>query len=312
MLTVLHPWHGVDPGPGQPRIVNAVIEIPEGSRAKYEIDKASGLLKMDRVIHSSFHYPMNYGFIPQTLGDDKDPLDILVLSAISVQPLCIVEAKVIGVMQMVDSGDADDKIIAIANTDPSVNYINNVEEMPQHFFNELRHFFEEYKKLENKTVIVEEFQDKATALKSLQMHWLFMLKPTRNNIIQNPRAMTLQDILILVLIGLAAGTLGGMVGIGGGIIVVPALIFFMGFSQHQASGTSLAMMLPPVGILAVINYYKKGALDVRYAALLAVGFLLGGYLGSKLSLGMAQDTVKKIFAVVMIVMAVKMLFFDKK
>jgi len=121
-----------------------------------------------------------------------------------------------------------------------------------------------------------------------------------------------QQIVLVILIGLAAGTLGGMVGVGGGIIVVPALIFFMGFSQHQASGTSLAMMLPPVGILAVANYYKKGALDIRIAALLAVGFLAGGYLGSKLSLGMAQETVKKVFAVVMIIMAVKMLFFDKK
>jgi uncharacterized membrane protein YfcA len=121
-----------------------------------------------------------------------------------------------------------------------------------------------------------------------------------------------QQILLVILIGLAAGTLGGMVGVGGGIIVVPALIFFLGFSQHQASGTSLAMMLPPVGILAVVNYYKKGALDVRIAALLAVGFLAGGYLGSKLSLGMAQETVKKVFAIVMIAMALKMLFFDKK
>jgi inorganic pyrophosphatase len=164
MMTVLHPWHGVSPGDHAPRIVNAIIEIPKGERAKYEIDKASGLLKMDRVIHSSFHYPINYGFIPQTLGDDKDPLDILVLSGISVQALCIVEARVIGVMQMVDSGDADDKIIAVANTDPSVNYINNIEELPDHFFNELRHFFEEYKKLENKTVVVDQFQDKATAL----------------------------------------------------------------------------------------------------------------------------------------------------
>jgi inorganic pyrophosphatase len=116
------------------------------------------------VIHSSFHYPINYGFIPQTLGDDKDPLDILVLSGISVQALCIVEARVIGVMQMIDSGDADDKIIAVAHTDPSVNYINNIEELPDHFFNELRHFFEEYKKLEDKTVVVDQFQDKATAL----------------------------------------------------------------------------------------------------------------------------------------------------
>lgn len=164
MMTVLHPWHGVSPGDHSPRIVNAIIEIPKGERAKYEIDKASGLLRMDRVIHSSFHYPINYGFIPQTLGDDKDPLDILVLSGISVQALCIVEARVIGVMQMIDSGDADDKIIAVAHTDPSVNYINNIEELPDHFFNELRHFFEEYKKLEDKTVVVDQFQDKATAL----------------------------------------------------------------------------------------------------------------------------------------------------
>ncbi len=121
-----------------------------------------------------------------------------------------------------------------------------------------------------------------------------------------------QQIMLVIFIGLAAGILGGMVGVGGGIIVVPALIFFLGFTQHQASGTSLAMMLPPVGILAVINYYKKGALDVRIAALLAVGFLAGGYLGSRLSLGMAQETVKKVFAVVMIAMALKMLFFDKK
>ncbi len=162
--TVLHPWHGVEPGEQAPRVVNAVIEIPQGSRAKYEIDKPSGLLKLDRVIYSSFYYPMNYGFIPQTYGDDKDPLDILVITSLSVQPLTIMEAKIIGVMQMVDSGDADDKIIAVADKDPSVNHYNNIEELPKHFFDELRHFFEEYKKLENKMVIVEEFGDKATAL----------------------------------------------------------------------------------------------------------------------------------------------------
>jgi inorganic pyrophosphatase len=168
MLTVLHPWHGVTPGESAPRIVNAVIEIPKGSRAKYEIDKPSGLLKLDRVIYSSFMYPINYGFIPQTYGEDKDPLDILVLSSISVQPLCLMEARVLGVMQMVDHGDADDKIIAVATNDPSVNYMNNIEELPQHFFNELRNFFEEYKKLENKVVKVEEFQDKASALKIIE------------------------------------------------------------------------------------------------------------------------------------------------
>lgn len=163
-MNVLHPWHGISYGNQAPEIVNAVIEIPKGSKAKYEIDKPSGLLKLDRVIHSAFHYPINYGFIPKTYGGDKDPLDILVLSSVSIQPLCIVAAKIIGVMQMIDSGDADDKIIAVAATDPSVNYIENMSELPKHFFNELKQFFQEYKKLENKTVIVEDFQNKQTAL----------------------------------------------------------------------------------------------------------------------------------------------------
>ena len=168
MITVSHPWHGVPPGEQAPRIVNAVIEIPQGSRAKYEIDKESGLLKLDRIIYSSFYYPCNYGFIPQTYGDDKDPLDILVITSQPVQAMCLMEAKVIGVMQMIDSGDADDKIIAVAANDPSVRHYNNIEEIPQHFFDELRHFFEEYKKLENKSVIVNEFGDKATALASIE------------------------------------------------------------------------------------------------------------------------------------------------
>lgn len=168
MLTISHPWHGVPPGDHAPRVVNAIVEIPQGSRCKYEIDKASGLLKLDRIIYSSFHYPCNYGFIPQTYGDDKDPLDILILTSLPVQALCLMEAKVIGVMQMVDSGDADDKIIAVAANDPSVNHYNNIEELPRHFFDELRHFFEEYKKLENKTVVVEEFGDKSQALKVIE------------------------------------------------------------------------------------------------------------------------------------------------
>lgn len=166
--TVLHPWHGVNFGENAPRVVNAIIEIPQGSRCKYEIDKESGLLKLDRILYSSFYYPVNYGFIPQTYGEDKDPLDILVITSLPVQALTLMEAKVIGVMQMVDSGDADDKIIAVAANDPSVNYYNNIEELPKHFFDELRHFFEEYKHLENKTVAVEEFKDKATALQVIE------------------------------------------------------------------------------------------------------------------------------------------------
>jgi inorganic pyrophosphatase len=165
---VLHPWHGVPCGEQAPRVVNAIIEIPQGSRCKYEIDKASGLLKLDRVIYSSFYYPCNYGFIPKTYGDDKDPLDILVITTLPVVPLTLMDAKVVGVMQMIDGGDADDKIIAVAANDPGVNHYNNIEELPKHFFDELRHFFEEYKKLENKTVSVEEFGDKSAALKIIE------------------------------------------------------------------------------------------------------------------------------------------------
>lgn len=161
--TVLHPWHGASFGFASPSRVNALIEIPQGSRTKYEIDKETGLLRLDRVIYSSFHYPVNYGFIPQTLGEDGDPLDILVLCSQSIQSLCLVEAKVIGNMQMIDTGEKDDKIIAVAGRDPSVNHIETIEEMPAHFKNELRNYFEQYKVLESKQVQIEEFQSREIA-----------------------------------------------------------------------------------------------------------------------------------------------------
>jgi inorganic pyrophosphatase len=163
MITVLHPWHGAHYGEKAPNVVSAIIEIPQGSRAKYEVDKATGLLKLDRVIYSSFHYPINYGFIPQTLGQDGDPLDILVFCSQSIQPLCLVEATVVGNMQMIDSGQVDDKIIAVATKDPSVNHIKAVDELPPHFINELRNYFEQYKVLENKKVEIDNFQDAKTA-----------------------------------------------------------------------------------------------------------------------------------------------------
>ncbi|MDB5201288.1 MAG: permease [Ferruginibacter sp.] len=124
--------------------------------------------------------------------------------------------------------------------------------------------------------------------------------------------MDIQTIIILLLIGLAAGMLGGLVGIGGGIIIVPALVFFLGFSQIQAQGTSLAMILLPVGILAVLQYYKQGHIEVSVVLILALGFLAGSFFGSKVALSLPQETVKKIFAILMLLIAVKMLFFDKK
>ena len=163
MHSINHPWHDVTHGDKAPAAVNAVIEIPQGSRMKYEVDKTTGLLRLDRVIYSSFHYPINYGFIPQTLGMDNDPLDILVICSQSIQPLCIVEARVIGNMQMIDGGTMDDKIISVAEKDPSVNHITKMEELPGHFLLELRNFFEQYKVLENKKVEIDNFQDKETA-----------------------------------------------------------------------------------------------------------------------------------------------------
>jgi inorganic pyrophosphatase len=161
----LHPWHGAHYGKDAPETVEALIEIPQGSRTKYEVDKDTGLIRLDRVIHSSFHYPINYGFIPQTLGLDGDPLDILVLCSQSIQSMCLVKANVIGNMQMIDMGTQDDKIIAVAAKDPSVSHITSMNEVPPHFLAELRNFFEQYKVLENKKVEIEDFQDKKIACK---------------------------------------------------------------------------------------------------------------------------------------------------
>jgi uncharacterized protein len=124
--------------------------------------------------------------------------------------------------------------------------------------------------------------------------------------------MSLQVVIILVLVGLAAGILGGLVGIGGGIIIVPALIYILGFSQKEAQGTSLGILLLPVGLFGVLQFYKAGFVDMRTVWLVSFGFLAGSYFGSKLALSFSQDTVKKIFAILMILIALKMLFLDKK
>lgn len=122
--------------------------------------------------------------------------------------------------------------------------------------------------------------------------------------------MNAETVVLLIIVGLAAGVLSGLVGIGGGIIIVPALVFFLGFSQHQAQGTSLGLLLLPVGILAVINYYNKGHIDIKVVAIMCVAFVAGGWLGSKLALSLPQDTVKKIFAVVLFYTAFRMMGWD--
>ncbi len=125
------------------------------------------------------------------------------------------------------------------------------------------------------------------------------------------KLMDTQTILIIIMVGIAAGMLSGLVGVGGGIIIVPALVYFVGFSQKAAQGTSLGLILLPVGILAVLQYYKQGQIDMKVVCILAVGFVAGSYFGSKIALSLPQDTVKKIFAILMILIAIKMLFFDK-
>jgi len=167
-LDLTNPWHKVSIGHNPPEYVNGIVEIPKNTRAKYELDKESGLLLLDRVLFASIYYPANYGFIPQTYCDDKDPLDIVILSQITVVPMCIVPSKVIGVMRMLDGGELDDKIIAVAENDMSVNHINDIAELPSHFFKELKNFFEDYKKLENKTVQVENFQNADVAKKIVE------------------------------------------------------------------------------------------------------------------------------------------------
>ena len=163
-----HPWHDVE----LPRYVEepipAIIEIPTGSKVKYELDKASGLLLVDRILFSAVHYPANYGFVPRTYCDDGDPLDVLVLCQEPIQPLAIMRAKVIGVMKMRDDKGEDDKLIAVHADDPNYSHYTDVSEIPPHRLLELQRFFQDYKTLENKKVLVAAPQGRSAALQVLR------------------------------------------------------------------------------------------------------------------------------------------------
>jgi len=158
-------WHDISPKRIHANDFICVIEIPKGSKKKYELDKETGFLMLDRILHTSTHYPANYGFIPRTYGDDNDPLDVLLLCSEKIEPMTLVRSYPIGVISMVDNGRSDEKIIAIPFSDPNYNMYKDISELPKHIFDEMSHFFTVYKNLENKETAVNEVSDRETSIK---------------------------------------------------------------------------------------------------------------------------------------------------
>ncbi len=161
-------WHDISPKRISPQNFDCVIEISKGSKKKYELDKDCGLLRLDRILYTSTRYPANYGFIPRTYGDDNDPLDVLVLCSESIEPMTLVQCYPIGVISMIDNGRSDEKIIAIPFSDPTYNHYTNINELPSHIFDEMRHFFSVYKALENKETAVNEVSGPEVAMKIIE------------------------------------------------------------------------------------------------------------------------------------------------
>ncbi len=161
-------WHDISQERISPEDFVAVIEIPKGSKKKYELDKETGLIILDRVLYTSTHYPANYGFIPRTYADDNDPLDVLVLCSEELDPLTLVRCRPIGMFEMIDSGAKDEKIIAVPFADPTYNCYNSIFELPEHIYKEITHFFSVYKQLENKQTVVDEIQNEKRALEVIK------------------------------------------------------------------------------------------------------------------------------------------------
>ena len=161
-------WHDIAPEAITPDRFTAVIEIPKGSSCKYELDKKTGLLRLDRVLYTATHYPANYGFIPRTYADDGDPLDVLVLCSEQIFPMTLVEVYPIGAMRMIDGGKLDDKIIAIPLSDPTYRDVKSIDELPRHIFDEIMHFFTVYKQLEHKQTAVKELFDYKEAVEIIR------------------------------------------------------------------------------------------------------------------------------------------------
>ncbi|MEG1501350.1 MAG: inorganic diphosphatase [Clostridiales bacterium] len=160
-------WHDIDPKRITPQDFIAVVEIEKGSKKKYELDKETGLIILDRILYTSTHYPANYGFIPRTYADDLDPLDVLILCSEAIEPMTLVRCYPIGMISMIDSGRYDEKIIAISFDDPTYNSYTDIEQLPRHIFEEMSHFFKVYKTLENKETAVDEVSDRESAIKTI-------------------------------------------------------------------------------------------------------------------------------------------------
>ena len=161
-------WHDISPKRINPDDFMAVIEITKGSKKKYELDKETGVLMLDRIFYTSTHYPANYGFIPRTYGDDGDPLDVVVICSEKIDPMTIVRCYPIGVITMKDSGKLDEKIISIPFNDPNYNGYKDIEELPKHIFDEMKHFFKVYKNLEDKETVVDEVQNRYKAIEIIE------------------------------------------------------------------------------------------------------------------------------------------------
>ena len=161
-------WHQMSPKRINPDDFVAVIEIPKGSKVKYELDKETGLIMLDRILHTSTHYPANYGLIPRTYADDNDPLDVLVLCSETLSPMTLVRCYPIGVIRMIDQGHRDDKIIAIPFDDPNYTNFTDIDQLPPHIIEEMIHFFSVYKELEKKTTAVDQFGDAQVAKEIIQ------------------------------------------------------------------------------------------------------------------------------------------------
>ena len=156
-------WHDISADRIKPEDFMAVIEIPKGSKNKYELDKETGLIVLDRILYTSTHYPANYGFIPRTYGDDGDPLDVLVLCSEAIEPMTLVECRPIGMFEMNDGDARDEKIIAVPLGDPNYNYMFDISQLPEHLLDEIRHFFTVYKELEGRTTVVSKAQNREVA-----------------------------------------------------------------------------------------------------------------------------------------------------